>query len=138
MTQSAFCVVALCCLFDPPIKNPECLCVRVRERECVRVCVCVCGQLFIGQYKNEKCVYLHNCMREQCEIPSSCVSGKHLFAHTCMDLYVSAHIHVQAATSFTLGSLNVGHKALKTLLRHVWTTPPQPPLHFTGCLTVCC
>lgn len=120
--------ISLLCCCTVPFVGPA------KKEPWVRLCVNVCRQIFIEQYpKNEKkCVYSHNCMRTQ---------WAHFFGNTIILsvrpsislLIVHAFVCVctcmQAATSFTLGILNVGHKALKTPLRSVWTTPPQPPLH---------
>ncbi len=53
---------------------------------------------------------------------------EHLFVSACMRARVCVCMHVRAATSFTLGSLNVGHKALRHFSEMFGPRPPTPQL----------
>lgn len=113
-SQSAFVLCTVPFALPAP-KTPEHM--RVSEAPHVRLYVCIhldiytsCEHFF--EWAWVKCVRLSICW----------------YMHACMRLFVHANWH-----SFTLGSLNMGHKALRqsSVLHCI-------PLHFLGCVTDCC
>lgn len=96
LTQSAFCAVALRCWHGPP------LCVRA-QNECLRIAWADLDSLLDNVY-NRKHLW---------------VRVRSVSAPKYVRLSIELHMHpcvlmkVQVATSFPLGSLNVGHRALR-------------------------
>lgn len=85
---------------------------------CVRVCALWADLDALSDKtpEREKRTFVHTfiCMcGHYVSIYSNVCQTEHLLVHACMRVNMCASMHVRVATSFTLGSLNVGHKALR-------------------------